>query len=88
MSRKSKFEVPVEKTIGEVFSYENNLVKIECNFQSVKEIYLLQYNNTVSKMQLPEQPSTDLSFGHLRKISVNKSQDETNDFLVPHQIPP
>jgi len=66
LSRKSKFEVPVEKTIGEVFSYESNLVKVECNFTSVKDMYM---------QQRPQgEQLTDNSFNNLKKRSaINKS---------------
>ena len=71
LSRKSKFEVPVEKTIGEVFSYESNLVKVECSFTSVKDMYHQQM--PAIRDPIP----SDNSFGYLRKRSViNKSQDE------------
>jgi hypothetical protein len=41
VSSKNKFEVPIDKTIGDVFSYESNLVKVECSFTSVRELYIL-----------------------------------------------
>lgn len=80
LSRKSKFEVPVEKAIGEVFSYESNLVKVECGFTSVKDLYYQQVQTLNTSRPLADglNGTSDNSFGYLRKKSVNnnKSQDE------------
>lgn len=33
-------DIPLEKTIGEVFNYQNNCVKVKCTIKTLKELYL------------------------------------------------
>jgi hypothetical protein len=33
-------EIPLDKSIGEVFNYQNNCVKVKCTIGTLKDLYL------------------------------------------------
>lgn len=39
-SRSTKLELTQGKTIGEIFTFSSNQVKVECNFMQIRELYL------------------------------------------------
>lgn len=41
-SKKTLFNMPEGKTVGEVFNYQNNLVKVACHFIPLRELYIQQ----------------------------------------------
>jgi hypothetical protein len=74
VSLKSKYEVPMDKSVGEVFTFESNYVKVECIFTSVRELYYQQVtSSTASRFNISADATAQL-------YPTNPSGSNNQDF--------
>ena len=43
-SKKKMFAIPEDKPIGEIFNYQNNMVKVCCMFMSLRDLFISQFS--------------------------------------------
>jgi hypothetical protein len=84
-------EVPADETIGDVFHYQNNIVKIKCTFVTLRDLYLKQiaqekatpqYSQAGTSIQLDASNALSLKLGALNAMNTGDKSITIERYVI------